>query len=82
MRGVHAPDEAVLTDEDRALRVPVLAVGAARDQIVPPELQKESIEPWAKAGFEQRIVDSGHWIPLEKTEELNEILLEFVAKGL
>jgi soluble epoxide hydrolase/lipid-phosphate phosphatase len=31
MRGVQAADETGLTDEDRALRVPVLAVGSVRD---------------------------------------------------
>jgi len=77
MRGINAPDEVVLTDEDRTLKVPVLGVGAAKDMIVSPEEQRLSIEPWASAGYEQRIVDAGHWVSLEKGEELSEILIEF-----
>ncbi|KAI0448704.1 Alpha/Beta hydrolase protein [Xylaria acuta] len=80
LRGVHAPEEAVLTDEDRRLRVPVLAVGSAKDQVATPDLQKPSLEPWAVAGFEQQIVDAGHWIMQEKGDELNDILLEFIGR--
>lgn len=62
------------------LRVPVLAVGSAKDQIATADLQKASLEPWAVAGFEQQIVDSGHWIMQEKGDELNDILIEFIGR--
>ncbi|KAF2635150.1 alpha/beta-hydrolase [Massarina eburnea CBS 473.64] len=81
MRGIHAADESVLTDEDRTLRVPVLAVGAAKDLISDPEGQKIATEQWASAGFEQRVVDAGHWIAVEKGEELSRILIEFAGSG-
>ncbi|KAI1741235.1 Alpha/Beta hydrolase protein [Xylaria scruposa] len=80
LRGVHVAEEAVLTDENRTIHVPVLAVGSAKDQVATPDLQKASLEPWAVAGFEQPIVDSGHWIMQEKGEELNDILLEFIGR--
>ncbi|GAP85761.2 putative epoxide hydrolase 2 [Rosellinia necatrix] len=80
LRGVDAADESVLTDEDRMLRVPVLAVGSGKDQVATPDLQPASIEPWAVAGFEQQIVDSGHWIMQEKGDELNDILIEFIGR--
>ncbi|KAI0443021.1 Alpha/Beta hydrolase protein [Xylaria telfairii] len=80
LRGVHAAEEAALTDENRTLRVPVLAVGSAKDQIATADLQKASLEPWAMAGFEQEIVDSGHWIMQEKGDELNDILIKFIGR--
>ncbi|KAF2967064.1 hypothetical protein GQX73_g6526 [Xylaria multiplex] len=80
LRGVHAAEESVLTDEDRTLRVPVLGVGSAKDQVATPDLQKASLEQWAAAGFEQQIVDSGHWIMQEKGDELNDILTEFIGR--
>ncbi|KAJ8130959.1 hypothetical protein O1611_g2665 [Lasiodiplodia mahajangana] len=80
LRGVHVADEAVLTDEDRKLRVPTLAVGSAKDQIATPDLQKAFIETWAVAGFQQLIVDSGHWVMQEKGDELNDILIEFIGR--
>ncbi|TGJ79445.1 hypothetical protein E0Z10_g9317 [Xylaria hypoxylon] len=80
LRGVHVAKESILTDEDRMLRVPVLAVGSGKDQVATTDLQKASIEPWAVAGFEQLIVDSGHWIMQEKGDELNEILIEFIGR--
>ncbi|CAI6229878.1 unnamed protein product [Periconia digitata] len=79
MRGVNAADEAALTDEDRALNVPVLAIGSARDQIAPPEVQRAMVEPWAKAGFEQHNVDAGHWATLERAEEVSQLLIEFAG---
>ncbi|KAH8716768.1 Alpha/Beta hydrolase protein [Phaeosphaeriaceae sp. PMI808] len=77
LRGGNVEDDAILTDDDRTLRVPVLAVAAANDQVSTPEQQKLRTEPWASAGFEQRIVDAGHWIALEKGDELSKILIEF-----
>jgi soluble epoxide hydrolase/lipid-phosphate phosphatase len=79
LRGVNSPDEEVLTDEDRTIRVPVLAVIGTTDSITHPEQQKASFEPWAKAGFEQRVLDGGHWVPLEQGEELGELLVEFAG---
>lgn len=77
MRGVNAPDEAVLTDTNRTLRVPVLVVAGAKDQLFSPESLRAATEAWASAGFEHRVVDAGHWVPLEKGAELSEILVEF-----
>ncbi|KAI0478305.1 Alpha/Beta hydrolase protein [Xylaria cf. heliscus] len=80
LRGVHAAEEEILTDDDRMLRVPVLAVGSAKDQVATIDLQKASLEPWAVAGFDQTIVDAGHWIMQEKGDELNDILIEFIGR--
>lgn len=66
-------------DEDRNFRVPVLAIGSSRDTITSLEQQRASLEPWAKAGFEQRVVDAGHWATLERGEEVAEILIEFAG---
>jgi pimeloyl-ACP methyl ester carboxylesterase len=81
MRGVNAVDEAVLTDTNRTQRVSVLVVAAAKDQLFSPESLRATTEVWASAEFEQRIIDSGHWVSLEKGEELSEILAEFAKLG-
>ena len=81
MRGINAPDEVLLTDTNRTLRVPVLVVAAAKDPLFSLESLRAATEAWASAGFEQRVVDAGHWIPLEKGEELSEILAEFARSG-
>ncbi|KAI8949408.1 Alpha/Beta hydrolase protein [Xylaria longipes] len=82
LRGIHAADEEILKDENRMLRVPVLAVGSGKDQVATPDLQKASLDRWAVAGFEQPIIDSGHWIMQEKGDELNEILIEFIGREI
>ncbi|PVI01168.1 alpha/beta-hydrolase [Periconia macrospinosa] len=81
LRGIHQKDEAQLPDTARYLQVPVLAIGAAQDAILPPEAQRAAIEPWAVAGFEQRILDTGHWVALEKGDELSELLIEFAGSA-
>jgi soluble epoxide hydrolase/lipid-phosphate phosphatase len=82
MRGASAADEAIITDADRKLKVPVLAVGAGRDMISPPEVQKATFDKWVEreGGVEQVVVDAGHWIALEKGEELASILVDFARR--
>ncbi|KAI3329101.1 alpha/beta-hydrolase [Xylariaceae sp. AK1471] len=80
LRGIQAPDEAMLTDENRTLRVPVLAIGGSKDLVARAEQQRPQIEPWSSAGYEERVVEAGHWIMLEKGDELNEILIEFAGR--
>ncbi|RWA03480.1 hypothetical protein EKO27_g11625 [Xylaria grammica] len=77
MRGVQAEGEASLTDEDRELKVPVLGLGGAGDLVTLSSTLTAATKPWAKAGYEERIINSGHWLMLEKPDEVNQILIDF-----
>ncbi|KAI8633280.1 alpha/beta-hydrolase [Xylariaceae sp. FL1651] len=77
LRGIQAEDEAILTNDDRTLRVPVLLVGASKDLVARAEQQGVRTKPWCSAGYEERVVDAGHWVMLEKGDDVNEILIDF-----
>ncbi|KAI1180788.1 alpha/beta-hydrolase [Nemania sp. FL0916] len=77
MRGVQVAGELLVTDEDRKLRVPVLGVSDAGDLVTLPDAQRQTTEPWAEAGYQERSVQAGHWVMLEKPDEMNQILVDF-----
>ncbi|KAI0490927.1 alpha/beta-hydrolase [Xylaria cf. heliscus] len=77
LRGVQAASEAPLTDEDRRLKVPVLGISCADDLVTLPDAVRQTTEPWAAAGYEERTVQSGHWLMLEKPDEVSQILIDF-----
>ncbi|KAI8952477.1 alpha/beta-hydrolase [Xylaria longipes] len=77
MRGVQAPGEASLTDEDRKLKVPVLEISCADDLITRPEVETQETKPWAVAGYEELSVQAGHWLMLERPDEVSQILIDF-----
>ncbi|KAI8625132.1 alpha/beta-hydrolase [Xylariaceae sp. FL1651] len=79
LRGVNAADEAPLTDKDRTLRVPVLAIGGVEDVVTRADVLRPGTEPWASAGYEERILQAGHWLMLEKPDEVNQILIDFAG---
>jgi soluble epoxide hydrolase/lipid-phosphate phosphatase len=80
MRGIQAEYPPVLTEEQMSINVPVLIIPSTQDVVARPEFMHFQTEPWAKAGLTEKPVDAGHWLMLEKTEEVNQILKDF-AKG-
>ncbi|KAI1267191.1 alpha/beta-hydrolase [Xylariaceae sp. FL1019] len=77
LRGVQAADEAHVTDEERALKVPVLTVGGERDMVSLADTVVAGTKPWATAGYVEKAVDAGHWVTLETAREIGDILLVF-----
>lgn len=78
LRGVQEASEAPLTDEDRTLHVPVLGIGGSEDAATLSGTLGPSTKPWAAAGYEEKIVQqAGHWIMLEKPDEVSQILIDF-----
>ena len=77
MRGVQVADTQHLSDEVMKLRVPVLGIGGALDQLARASQMGEAIRPWAVAGYTEELVEAGHWVMLEKRDEVSRILAEF-----
>jgi soluble epoxide hydrolase / lipid-phosphate phosphatase len=77
LNGVNDADDALLTEEDWALNIPVLGIGGSEDFLVRPEFLYQSIEPWSRAGFERKTLESGHWVMHEAADEFSQILLDF-----
>ncbi|KAF9777141.1 hypothetical protein IL306_004596, partial [Fusarium sp. DS 682] len=80
LRGVQAKDDEVLTDEDRMLKVPVLAIGGSQDLVTRAEQMEMTTKPFAKAGYTERVVNAGHWMMYEDREGVSAALLEFLKE--
>jgi soluble epoxide hydrolase / lipid-phosphate phosphatase len=80
LQGVQEASDATLTEEDWKLRVPVLAIAGAYDWVARADVMIEQTRPWAVAGFESAILEGGHWLSLEKADEMNELLLRFASE--
>lgn len=80
MRGIQAPDEDPLTDDDRAIRVPVLGICGGEDMVTRADQIGGGVRPWETKGYVEKIFQgAGHWVMLERRKEFSEALLEFVA---
>ncbi|KAK8046327.1 hypothetical protein PG996_014391 [Apiospora saccharicola] len=77
MCGIFEEDEAVLSDEDRKLRVPVVAIAGAKDQVSTPDDMTAVTKPYATGGYTECLLDAGHWVMLEQKEKVTSILAEF-----
>lgn len=81
MRGTQQADELAVTEEQLALKVPVLSIGGAQDLVTRADQLRQTIEPFALKGYTEKVVEgAGHWLMLEQREEVSSILLEFVGK--
>ena len=79
MGQINAEDEASVPEERQHIHKPSLLVLCEKDYIAIPQLMEESMRPFAK-DMEVKTVDCGHWLLLEKTDEVNEILKDFFEK--
>ncbi len=64
---------------DQTVRVPALFVGAANDIIISRK-QIEAMHPFVPDLEIQMIEDCGHWTQQEKPDELNRIVLDWLAR--
>ena len=62
-----------------AIDVPVLVVTAEDDKLTPPKYG-EALERDIKNATRAHIIDAGHIVPMEKSEEINEIILKFLEQ--
>ncbi|KAL0942683.1 putative epoxide hydrolase [Colletotrichum truncatum] len=66
-------------DMQKELEVPVLVVGCGRDEMTLPGIQDQMTKPWARAGYQFEVLDTGHWVMLEDPEGTNRLLEEFLG---
>jgi len=79
LRGNDEADEAVIENADKYLTLPNLLIVSTQDYATRPELQEMRSKEWVK---KLRVVtlDGGHWIPLERKDELFPLLQEFASE--
>ncbi|KAL8833509.1 MAG: hypothetical protein Q9170_004226 [Blastenia crenularia] len=81
MSNLNAADEDALAPERSHIDKPTLLVVCTKDVIGVPALQEENMKPFAKDMVVERL-DCGHWLQLEKPDEVNGILKTFFDQHL
>lgn len=79
MKGVNEVDEAKFTPEQKHLTLPNLLVVSTKDYATRAEAQVMRSKEWVK-NFEVETLDCGHWIPLERRDELSALLEKFATE--
>lgn len=80
LRGYSAVDEARLTDENRKIKVPVMAIGGTKDLVTRFDQLKSETEPWTTKGYTQYAVQSGHWVISEAGDAVMKHLKDFAQQ--
>ncbi|KAL5385098.1 hypothetical protein DPSP01_004908 [Paraphaeosphaeria sporulosa] len=81
IRGLNAEDEAAVPDDRKIVSLPTLFVNSDQDYITRAEVAGQIAQSGKLTDVKLEVVQgSGHWIQLEKKDELLEILKAFVEK--
>jgi len=79
MRGINKADEAGFPEEDKVLTLPTRLVVSEKDYATRADVQGMRAKEWLKnPRVETRVC--GHWIQLEKRDELFRLLESFVSE--
>jgi len=78
LRIYRASLKTVLVDTPPAVSSPTLGVYSRGDKYL-VESQMRNSERWVNADWTYQVLDGGHWIPLEKAQELNQLLVQFLS---
>lgn len=76
MRGVNHADEADIAHEKKFLSLPNMLVASTKDYATRADMQEQRHKEWTKE-TRVEILDCGHWIQLEKREDLFHLLTSF-----
>ena len=76
MRGINHADEAHSPHEKKLLTLPNMLVVSTKDYATRAEMQEQRHREWTKQ-TKVEVLDCGHWIQLEKRDELVGLLLGF-----
>ena len=76
MRGINRADEAHIPHEKKLLTLPNMLVVSTKDYATRAEMQEQRHREWTEQ-TKVEVLDCGHWIQLEKRDELVGLLLGF-----
>ncbi|ORY68268.1 putative epoxide hydrolase [Pseudomassariella vexata] len=79
MRDVNAKDEQALSKEDGFCKLPTLLIVSDEDYVTRADMQIQKSKEWVP-DLRIQILHCGHWIQLQKPEEVHRLLVEFAAE--
>ena len=80
MHGVNDVDETAISQEDRFCKVPTLLIVSDEDYVTRAEVQVMKCKEWCPDLRIESLLGCGHWIQLERPEELHRLLEGFSAE--
>ena len=79
LRIYRASLKTVLVDRQPAVSAPTMGIYSRDDKYL-VESQMRNSERWVNSDWTYQVLDGGHWIPLEKAQELNQLLVQFLSE--
>ena len=76
---LNTPDEASLPPEKIHIHGPTLLVTCTFDYVGVPVIQEQNTRPWVP-NLQVKELATGHWVQLEKPDEFNKILKDFIEE--
>lgn len=76
---LNTPDEASLAKERLYIQAPTLLVTCTLDYVGVPAVQEQNTRPWVE-NLQVKELATGHWVQLEKPDELNKVLKDFIEE--
>lgn len=76
MRGINHADEADIPHQKKFLTLPNMLVVSTKDYATRADMQEQRHREWTEQ-TKVEVLDCGHWIQLEKREELVGLLSSF-----
>lgn len=76
----HYVAERAIPEERFKVRVPMLYIGAAQDAVNLPAMMDKPAKQGLLPDLTKRQLESGHWLPMEKPKEVEEVLREWLGR--
>lgn len=81
MRGVNSADEAEVSEKERICKVPTLLIVSDQDYVTRADMQIMTSKKSVQDLRVEILVGCGHWIQLERAEELHRLLEAFATEA-
>ncbi|KAI0886925.1 alpha/beta-hydrolase [Annulohypoxylon maeteangense] len=77
---VHYEDDKLIGQSSLLVKVPVLFIACTRDPVCRPEIMQPAKEKGLLPDLEEAAVDSRHWSPYEKPDEIAALIVPFLER--
>lgn len=77
---IQFDDDAKIPLQRYKMDFPVLFIGATGDAVCRIDMIENSKSKGLVPDLEEKVIESGHWSPMEKPEEISELLKDFLAR--
>lgn len=77
MRGINDEDEAQVSEADKFCKLPTLLIVSEEDYVTRADMNIAGTKPWVSDLRVKNLEGCGHWIQLERPEEVHRLLEEF-----